>query len=255
MRPATGAGESAVSARWLQKAFEVIDASTSLGLEQKAGLEFAYVDALASLFGREKKSHLSNLEKYVERQPDFYVQALAWAYRRKDGKEDPPEFKAPPERKTAVAERAYKMLEGLSRLPGYGEGAELRHELILDWVQKVRALAAEIDRLDVADICIGKLLSRAPEGADGVWPCEPVRQVMEDIQSRKMLMALPSAGLTRAGWSRARAVAARNGIWPLTIARLQRPWSSRTHSWRPRSLGTWRSSTSEWPSTRTRANA
>lgn len=171
---------------WLQEAFEVIDASTSLGLEQKAGLEFAYVDALVSLFGRKKKSHLSNLEKYVEKQPDFYVQALAWAYKRKDGKEDPPELKAPPERKTAVAERAHKMLEGLSRLPGYGQGTELRHELLLDWVQKVRALAAEIGRLDVADICIGRLLSTAPEGVDGVWPCEPVRQVMEDIQSKTM---------------------------------------------------------------------
>jgi hypothetical protein len=180
------AGTYQLEQHWLQKAFEVIDASTSLGLEQKAGLEFAYVDALVSLFGREKNSLLSNLEEYVERQPEFYVQALAWAYKRKDGKEDPPEFKAPPERKTAVAERAYKMLEGLSRLPGYGQGAELRHELLLDWVQKVRALAAEIDRLDVADICIGKLLSRAPEGADGVWPCEPVRQVMEDIQSKEM---------------------------------------------------------------------
>ena len=180
------AGTYQLEQHYLQKAIEVIDASTSLGLEQKAGLEFAYVDALASLFGRKKKSHLSNLERYVENHPDFYVQALAWAYKRKDGKEDLPEHKAPPERKTAVAERAYKMLEGLSRLPGYGQGTELRYELLLDWVQKVRVLAADIGRLDVADICIGRLLSTAPEGADGVWPCEPVRQVIEDIQSKKM---------------------------------------------------------------------
>lgn len=179
-------GTYSLEQHWLRKAFDVIDASTSLGLEQKAGLEFAYVDALANSFGREKRSHLGNLEKYVEKQPDFYVQALAWSYRRTDGTEDPSELRAPPERKAALAERAHKMLEGLSRLPGYGQGTELRHELLLDWVQKVRALAAEIGRLDIADICIGKLLSTAPEGADGVWPCEPVRQVIEDIQSKKM---------------------------------------------------------------------
>lgn len=169
----------------VREAFTVVDASASLGLEQKAGLEFAYVDVLVSRFGREKKkSGISNLEQYVEQRPDFYVQALAWAYKRKDRKEDPPELIAPPERKKAFAERAYKMLEGLSRLPGYGLGTELRHDLLLDWVHKVRTLAGEIGRLDVADICIGRLLSTAPDGADGVWPCEPVRQVMEDIQSK-----------------------------------------------------------------------
>src|SRR5271166_5685580 len=30
-------------------------------------------------------------------------------------------------------------------------------------------------RADIADICLGKLLARAPVGEDGVWPCEPVR--------------------------------------------------------------------------------
>jgi hypothetical protein len=39
----------------------------------------------------------------------------------------------------------------------------------------------------VADICIGKVLSCAPVGKDGVWPCEPVRDVMEDIQSESMM--------------------------------------------------------------------
>jgi hypothetical protein len=34
---------------------------------------------------------------------------------------------------------------------------------------------------------IGKVLSCAPVGKDGVWPCEPVRDVMEDLQSECMM--------------------------------------------------------------------
>jgi hypothetical protein len=45
----------------------------------------------------------------------------------------------------------------------------------------------DLSRLEIGDICLGKLLSNAPIGADGVWPSEPVRQVMEDIQSEDMM--------------------------------------------------------------------
>jgi hypothetical protein len=44
-----------------------------------------------------------------------------------------------------------------------------------------------INFFDVADLCIGKVLSSASVGQDGVWPCEPVRDVMEDIQSEPMM--------------------------------------------------------------------
>ncbi len=38
----------------------------------------------------------------------------------------------------------------------------------------------------MSDVCIGKLLSHAPVGDDGVWPCEPVRDVLEEIESEPM---------------------------------------------------------------------
>ena len=44
-----------------------------------------------------------------------------------------------------------------------------------------------LSRTDIADVCIGKMLSCAPVGKDGVWPCEPVRDTMEEIQSESMM--------------------------------------------------------------------
>lgn len=171
---------------WVRESFEVLSSSSALTLEQKAGLEFAYIDALAEMYGRER-SHLHNLEVYVERHPEFFVQALCWSYKRRTGGEDAEDPQIPAERKAALAQRAHKLLEGLSRLPGYGDGTEVKYDHLLSWVQKVRAGAAAADRAAVGDIAIGKLLSRCGNGADGIWPSEPVRQVMEDIQSRDIM--------------------------------------------------------------------
>lgn len=184
---ARGSGEEAgtyqLEQHWIQKSFEVLASSSALTLEQKAGLEFAYIDALAAMYGRER-GHLHSLERYVERHPDFFVQALRWAYKRRHGGQDPVDPQVPPDRLPSMADRAYKVLEGLNRLPGYGDGDEVKYENLLQWVQKVRAGAAEADRAAVGDIAIGRLLSVCRDGADGIWPSEPVRQVMEEIQSR-----------------------------------------------------------------------
>jgi hypothetical protein len=53
--------------------------------------------------------------------------------------------------------------------------------------RNVRQSCVDLARADVADVCIGKVLSCAPVGKDGVWPCEPVRDAMEDIQSESMM--------------------------------------------------------------------
>jgi hypothetical protein len=60
---------------------------------------------------------------------------------------------------------------------------ELQADRLAKWIATVRQASAELSRADMADVCIGKMLANAPVGKDGVWPCEPVRQVMEDIQA------------------------------------------------------------------------
>src|SRR5262249_5748206 len=64
---------------------------------------------------------------------------------------------------------------------------ELEADRLAKWIATVRQSCTELGRADVADSCIGKVLSCAPIGKDSVWPCEPVRDVMEDIQSEPMM--------------------------------------------------------------------
>ncbi|MGE8224946.1 MAG: addiction module antitoxin, partial [Stenotrophomonas sp.] len=154
---------------------------------QKAGLEFAYIDALSQPWSKREGYGIPNLEKYVEAHPELFVQAVTWTYKRDDEREDPPNLKVASEQVKHFAERGYKLLEGLDNMPGHDDLGELQTDKLAAWIKTVRQSCMELGRLDVADICIGKLLSGAPAGEDGVWPCDPVRQVMEDIHSKNIM--------------------------------------------------------------------
>lgn len=180
-------GQYQLDQYYVQEAFAIIDKSTVLTLEQKAGLEFAYIDALSTPWGRGEQHGAPNLQEYVAEHPEMFVQAVVWTYKRGDESEDAPEWKVAPDQVEHLAERGYKLLDGLNRVPGHNDEGVLQSDKLAGWVKAVRDACAELGRLDIADVCIGKLLSHAPAGNDGVWPCEPVREVMEDVHSKAMM--------------------------------------------------------------------
>jgi hypothetical protein len=150
-------------------------------------LEFAYLEVLSGS-NRGKNSYgIPNLERYVEVHPEFFVQAITWTYKRSDGESDPAEFQIPTERIKSMFDRGYKLLESIKRIPGHNNLDELEAPRLAEWIDTVRRASAEVGRADIADVCIGKVLSCAPIGGDGTWPCEPVRDVMEEIQSESMI--------------------------------------------------------------------
>jgi addiction module HigA family antidote len=171
----------------VEEAFKHLNKSSALTLDQKAGLEFAYIEVLARPWDRRENYGIPNLERYVEAHPELFVQAIAWTYKRKDGATDPAEFRLPPERIKIMAERGHKLLDAIERIPGHNHLGELETTRLAAWIASVRQSCAELSRADIADICIGKVLSCAPIGKDGVWPCEPARDVMEEIQSEPLM--------------------------------------------------------------------
>jgi addiction module HigA family antidote len=172
----------------VEQAFKHLNASPVLTLDQKASLEFAFIDVLARPWDHRADSYgIPNLERYIEAHPELFVQAIAWSYKRKDGGLDPDELKVPPDRVSDMAERGYKLLEAIKRIPGHDEIGDLKAENLAKWIATARQSARELSRNDIADTCIGRLLSHAPVGKDGIWPCEPVRQVMEDLQSEPLM--------------------------------------------------------------------
>lgn len=170
----------------IQRAFQLLDQNPDISLEEKAGLEFAYLDVLARNFRGDGGHHIPNLERHLEDHPELYVRAVAWAYKRKNPGEDPPEYRDA-ESRTQLAEKGFRLLEALARIPGQGRATEQdRREKLSEWVSFVRKACAELDRAEIGDQCLGKLFSNAPMGEDAIWPDEVVRDVMEDLQSENV---------------------------------------------------------------------
>ena len=176
-------GEYRLDDYHVRHAFELINHNSELSLEEKAGLEFAYLEVLTPLLRLDKERHIPNLERYLEEHPELFVRAVVWAYKRDDDGEDPPEFRVADNREQ-WAERGLRLFESIGRIPGQDKTTkEEQREALAQWVATVRRSCAELGRADIADLCLGKLFSAAPVGEDGVWPNEAVRDVMEDLQS------------------------------------------------------------------------
>ena len=148
-----------------------MNTSKAITLEQKAGLEFAYIEALAPYLRTREGYGIPNLEKYVEHHPDLFIQAIVWTYKRSDGDEDPPEWAVAPNDGRNLATRGYKLLDGLRQMPGYNDLGELEAVRLSKWVKTVREKCTELGRSEITDICLGQLLSHAPADPGGVWPC------------------------------------------------------------------------------------
>jgi hypothetical protein len=136
------------------------------------------------------------LLRAVETDPDFYVQLLKLVYR---GENEPPRETPLPEHEQVRGHLAYKLLEGLPRLPGTNEKGELDHEHLRRWTEGVRSKAAECDRLKVCDLTLGELFGRASKRREGDWPPPEVAALMEDVGTDRLFQGFINGVLKSRG--------------------------------------------------------
>jgi hypothetical protein len=109
---------------------------------------------------------------------------VALTYKRSDEGEDPPEWRlANPEQQVAIALAAHRLFDQIKLIPGTDENGTIDAAALGAWLADVRRLCHEYARADIGDHCLGQLLAKAPEGENGVWPCEAVCEAMEAIAS------------------------------------------------------------------------
>ena len=169
-------------------AYDISAAITSLNgrpgasPDEIAHLEFLYLGAL------ENSAHgIPNLERQIAESPALFVQVVALAFKRSDDREDPPESRVDdPAQRASLASAAYRLLDRITRIPGTDSDGNVSTAALLQWLTEVRRLLQDQARVEIGDDRIGNLLSKAPVGDDGVWPCVPVRDAMEAIGSEEM---------------------------------------------------------------------
>jgi hypothetical protein len=167
----------------IERIFEELDKRDDTDKSKLIQLEWIYLPLLDS-YG----SHRSpkNLEEELTSNPEFFIDVLKWLYlpkdktlikKERDGISD--EFAK------SRAKQAYHLLNSWKKIPGMKENHSIDKKELRDWIEKVRELAKEVDRLEVADMEIGKMLAQYPENIPE-WPNETIFQIIEDINSESL---------------------------------------------------------------------
>jgi len=145
----------------------------------------------------------ATLHKHLAESPEFFIEIITLLY--KSRKEDPSNEKAKTEEipsdntQKRVVDHAWRLLHDWRRVPGKQPDGTIDAKQLLDWVAAVRTKAKEVDRLEVSDITIGQVLAYAPAEADGSWPCIPVREVIENVESSELERGLVTGVLNKRG--------------------------------------------------------
>ena len=170
------AGTYQMDAHRLSEALDILQKRAGVSEDEMAPLEFLFISVL------EHQPHrIPNLEKQLGKSPALFVQALALIYRRKDGGDDPPEWRVEDaEKGSALGTAAYRMLANFRRIPGTDDNGKINEQALRAWVKQSQSLCAQHGRAEIGDEKIGEILSTPIVGNDGVWPCEEVRRVLEE---------------------------------------------------------------------------
>ena len=187
-----------------------------ISIETLAGLEFGFFQALEH--HREPRALYAALGDA----PELFVDLVSRVYRAKDAPRETPDQQA-----AAIASHAWHVLHDWRTVPGLQPDNSIDAAHLDSWVQKARLLLSDSDRADVGDEQIGELLSGSPNGADGAWPAEPVRDLVERLGSRELENGLHigkvnARGVTSRGvydgGTQERALAAEFRDWAATTA-------------------------------------
>lgn len=98
-----------------------------------------------------------------------------------------------------IATQAYSLLELWNRIPGTRDDGTIDGHELEDWIKEARTLARAAGREEIADSRIGHMLSASDFGADGAWPAEPVRDVLDLFRSKAMLEGFHVGKVNRRG--------------------------------------------------------
>ncbi len=205
--------------------FEKLDNDNSVAEADIARLEWAYLRLLEHS-NRAPKA----LPKLLSTSPEFFLEVLSAAYRaeneeRLDENADDYEVKA------SMASQAWTLLRSWRLVPGTSHG-KINGAELESWVRTAKILCEKSGRAAVGDQVIGQVLAYSPADEDGVWPCLPVRELIEITRSNDMEIGIQTGVVNKRG------VTTRSptdgGAQERDLAQRYQDWSERTRLEFPR---------------------
>ncbi len=131
----------------------------------------------------------------LRREPSFFVDLVCQFDRRTEEAQQ-----TVTSRMTVPQSSAWSILQGWRDPPGYDTDTGKWDSDQLDyWVREARRVLVQWGRSEMGDAFIGEMLSGSPTGIDGVWPAEPVRVLIECLESEDMEDGLISGAVSSRG--------------------------------------------------------
>lgn len=106
--------------------------------------------------------------------PELFMEFLSLAYRQDDGTTGVSTFDD-----KNRAHHANEVLRRIKRIPG-ATRENISNTAFANWITKVEDLSKAQSYLTAFSIVVGTILSYSPTGSDGIWPCECVREYLEN---------------------------------------------------------------------------
>lgn len=135
--------------------------------------------------------------KALSREPREFINLLKYSFKKR---EDMPELLDEEIHKRIAQTTTDILLAWKDYLPGQQENGAINLGKLQEWISTAQKLCEEEGLKNIGDEIIGKVLAYAPEGSDGLRPCEPVRDFLEtasqDILTGFEIGVLNSRGVT-----------------------------------------------------------
>jgi hypothetical protein len=200
--------------------------------ERAARIEFPLLGLLQ--FQRPPRA----LHRQMATDPEFFADIVCRVYRADAATSDEgsaADDDEGSESDAAFAELAYTLLRSMHTVPGHRDDGSVDGEVLRAWFSETMRLLQETGRGQVANVVLGEVLAWAPPGEDGIWPCEAVRDIVDDTRSDDLDRGL------HIGRSNSRGVTSRSpadgGTKERELAKEYRLWASQISARWPRTAG------------------
>jgi hypothetical protein len=123
--------------------------------------------------------------------PKLFVELVRMTVRDKG--EEPPADHDP--NRQARAEGALTILMSARTVPGLKDDGTIDPDVLRGWISEAQRLLNAAGLAELGEELIGQLLAGSPTGDDGIWPAEPVRDVLGDVASENIEAGLATGRL------------------------------------------------------------
>lgn len=164
--------------------FEQLYSRKDVDRNKLALLEWKYLTILTTWRGTK---HPLVLYEELAASPELFVEILRLVYKPSHSKNttELELTQAEIDNRRSSAEQAHRLLSVWNKIPGADKNA-IDKTALSQWVNRVRELAKQSDRTIPADIQIGQILAKYPEGNEDQWPPDAICEIIDTINSDEL---------------------------------------------------------------------